>query len=171
MKRRWRSAIAQIVLTLLVLGLVLVRVFLYRPMVVRQSSMHPTLEDGDRVLVNTWNAGLPERGSIIVLKEPRNGVWVVKRLIAGDGEKLQIMRGVVYVNGRALNEPYALPFPDVADDVNLDVPAGTIYVLGDNRPGSQDSRDYGPVPVSNIIGRAVAVFWPRDRAKWLVPGK
>jgi signal peptidase I len=140
-------------------------------------SMEPGLAIGDRLIVEKVTPWLstPGRGDIVVFRpiwfhtEPtwlqRLGMAddgaLIKRVVALPGERVAIVDGRVVVNGRPLAEPYA----SVADaDVpELTVPAGHLYVMGDNRNHSADSRAFGPVPMDHLIGRAVWRFWPVDR--------
>jgi signal peptidase I len=151
-------------------------------------SMEPTLVNGERVVVNKLNylsfrsdglAGLlpfvhpddeelfafdgPERGDIIVfrysLNESRD---FVKRIIGVPGDEIEIRQGVVFIDDEELDEPYVANH-DRSNMVAVAVPAGTYFVLGDNRRASQDSRVFGVVPFENIIGRVWISFWPLDR--------
>lgn len=126
------------------------------------ASMVPTLHNSERLFVNHWIYALrhPQRGDIIILKDPTDGVFCVKRIVALPGESLYFKHGEVWVNGKKLNEPY-LPkgtrtFMDGKTQEQL-ITLGQerYFVLGDNRYNSMDSRVYGPVPRQNILG---AVF-------------
>ena len=123
--------------------------------VVTDISMHPSLPEGDYYLVNKYLYvfALPGRGDIVVLRRDRFALeQYVKRVIGLPGERLLIRSGVVYINGRRLKEPYALgsTFPDLGP---LTIEEETYFVMGDNRPASEDSRHYGAVPVSHIQGK------------------
>lgn len=164
----------ELLFLLLLVGLLLLRAFVYRPVIVNQDSMTPTLHEGDRLMVDTWagRGSLPPRGAIVVVQHPKSDMWVVKRVIAEDGDRLDLWGDGVWVNGQRLHEPYAKPWDYGGETTRtFMIPKGQVFLLGDNRPGSQDSRDYGPVSADLVIGQAVAVFWPRDRARWLTsPG-
>ena len=151
-------------------------------------SMNPTLTHGQRVIVNKLRylsfssdgpvARLPfvdfgdqqrlyafeppERGDVVVFHslygDDRD---LVKRVIAVPGETVEIKRGVVFVNGVELDEPYVVG-RDRWDMPSLSVPDGAYFVLGDNRQASNDSRSFGVVPIANIVGRAWLSVWPPD---------
>lgn len=134
--------------------------------VVNQNSMSPTLEHGERILINKVSPKyrLPVRGEIIVFTDPRNPrQLLVKRVVGLPGDVVEIRNGVVLVN----NEPFP-EAPTVRkyreDRAPVSVLPGSIYVLGDNRPASLDSRDLGPIPVKNIEGFALIRIWPFNRA-------
>lgn len=129
----------------------------------------PLIErDGTWVI---WEFDPPERGDIVVF-DPPNGddKPYIKRVIATEGETVEARDGNVYVNGVKLDETYIREGitdcgatdgqPDPCPAVT--VPEGTVYVLGDNRKNSSDSRVFGPVPVENIIGKAIVTYWPLE---------
>ena len=142
----------------------------YRIGVIPSRSMEPTLKPGDQYLINirAYRHRLPKRGDIVVFRTP-DGEYLVKRVIGLPGETVTIVRGQVYINGRPLREPYLKERPIVEWPFQIRVPEGTVFVLGDNRNYSDDSRDFGPVPVETILGRAEYVFYPKSRRHWLYP--
>lgn len=155
----------QAIVTAVVLAF-LIRMFLFEIILVVGESMVPTLDNGDRVFVNKigYIIGEPERGDLIIFKTPEDGrTSYVKRLIGLPGDRVRIEDGVVYVNDEPLSEPYIAeqPYNDFALEV---VPEDKIFVLGDNRNHSKDSRDYhvGFVPMDNLVGKAMWRIWPLD---------
>jgi signal peptidase I len=154
----------------LMLGLVAIILVFYvffSSAVVDGDSMAPTLSSGDYLLITHGAAGL-KRGDIIVAKvvEREGTVELVKRVIALPGDTVEIKHDVAYVNGA--REPDRGQFVLPRYSVSLGpykVPSGTVYVLGDNRPISEDSRYIGPVPESGIKGRAIFVVAPLQRIK------
>jgi signal peptidase I len=132
-------------------------------------SMRPTLDDGQYVLVNrmAYRLGQPERGDIIVFRPPvESHEDYIKRIIGLPGDSVEINNGSVYVNGVIMSEAYIAAPP--AYSGNWVVPAGNLFVLGDNRNNSSDSHSWGMLPVENILGRAILVYWPF--ADWSVLG-
>ena len=156
---------------------------------VQGPSMRPTLENGEHVLVNklvylkfdpsqlvsmlpfvdeaeessVYPFHAPRRGEVIIFRFPRDESRdFVKRVIGVPGDTVQINDGQVVVNGIPLAEPY-ITRPDRDDMNQVTVPEGNFFVLGDNRRASNDSRDWGPVPAENVIGRAWVAFWPLNR--------
>ncbi len=143
-------------------------------------SMRPTLEDGEFVLINrlAYKLGTYHRGDIIVFRPPlpmypAPGFWrqllglpnisddyedYIKRIVGLPGDHVQISHGGVYINGAELKEPYIAAPPNYAGE--WDVPAGQLFVLGDNRNNSSDSHAWGFLPEQNILGKAVLVYWP-----------
>ncbi len=156
-------AIGTLALVLLVVQLP-VRMFVAEPLAVSTGSMAPTLEAGDRVL--SWKPGAGghswRRGDVVAFRH-RGQVWV-KRVVARGGETVALRDGRLFVDGTPVREPYA--DPRRIDGVYFGpvrVPSGAVFVLGDNRGDSVDSRRFGAVPVSRIEGRVVATLWPWHR--------
>jgi signal peptidase I len=165
-----------VVVGIALLVAVLVRTFLLAHFVVDGESMESTLDPGDRVFVNKMSYRLhdPNRGDVVVLHEI-NGASerdLIKRVIALPGEEIEMVNCVVRIDGMMLQEPYLDPAivspgrcgSDIAPTV---VPDEHVFVMGDNRPGSHDSRALGPVPFEDLVGRAFVVFWPRSNWQWL----
>ena len=124
-------------------------------------SMLPTLNNGEYVLVNrlAYRFGQPARGDIIVFRFPVNPKEdLIKRVIGLPGEEVVITDGQVYVNGTALEEPYIAASPRYTSQWS--VPEGYLFVLGDNRNDSSDSHSWGLLPINNVVGKAVLVYWP-----------
>ena len=155
---------------------VLIMTFVARTFTVDGPSMMPTLQDGQRLLVDrlTYRFKEPQRGDVIVFRYPANPrQHFIKRIIGVPGDEIFIAGGTVFVNGVALQEDYingpmftGRPFGPVI------VQPGTYFVLGDNRNNSEDSRDrrVGLVPRENIVGRAVWRYWPlADMAVFRAP--
>jgi signal peptidase I len=153
-------------------------VFLYQPVKVEGTSMEPGLTDQERIFINkfTYKFGLGgiERGDTVVFvypQEPRKSY--IKRVIGLPGDRIRIVRGQVFVDGRALAEDYVpkefrdtVSWPagapgDVPDE--REVPPDRYFVLGDHRSSSSDSRSWGWVPRANIFGKAVFVYWPPEK--------
>lgn len=129
-------------------------------------SMEPNLHNQELILVDKWSYLFhpPVRGDVIVFVAPPNPTQdYIKRIIGLPGDVISIQDTTVTVNGKQLNEPYidprrqGNPYPSF---VNRVIPPNTYFVLGDNRDGSSDSRDWGCVPRQNVIGRAALVYWP-----------
>lgn len=130
-------------------------------------SMNPTLQNGEYILVNrlAYKAGQPARGDIIVFSFPADeGQDLIKRVIGLPGEIVKIGDGTVIINGRVLHEPYIAQDPIYFGEWT--VPEGYLFVLGDNRNDSRDSHQWGLLPVENVIGKSVLIYWPP--AEWKV---
>ncbi|MEW6085129.1 MAG: signal peptidase I [Chloroflexota bacterium] len=130
-------------------------------------SMNPSLENGEYILVNklAYRIGEPERGDIVVFSFPLDpNQDLIKRVIGLPGETITVQGGKVSVNGILLDEPYiaAAPFYNGTWVVN----DGQLFVLGDNRNESKDSHEWGLLPMENVIGKAVLIYWPPP--KWEV---
>ena len=132
-------------------------------------SMQPTLYADDFVIVNkiAYLFNSPARGDVIIFRYPPdpNREPYIKRIIGLPGDTVRVAGGTVYVNDVPLDEPY-IKAPPSYDGV-WQVPAGSLFVLGDNRNSSSDSHYWGMVPMANIIGKAEVVYWPPDQWKML----
>lgn len=148
-----------------------IRYFIVELYMVEGPSMRPTLVNGERLVVNKfiYRFKTPERGEVLVFRYPRDPSRdFIKRVIAVAGDTVEIKDGRVFLNGQLLNEPYILERIKGSYPIAT-VPEGHIYVMGDNRNNSEDSRfkDVGFVPLELIKGKAVTVFWPIDHIKTL----
>jgi signal peptidase I len=155
-----RSA-ASLALQLAILGSLIAAFFVRMPQVFGPS-MEPHITPGEYVLINTlaYKFGSPRRGDIVEFQHQSDPPEsYIKRVIGVPGDRIRIEHGIVYVNSVALAEPY-LVFRDTRSFAELTIPEHHIYVLGDNRANSEDSRFFGPVPDSQLTGRAIAGIWP-----------
>ncbi|MDQ0337526.1 signal peptidase I [Caldalkalibacillus uzonensis] len=148
---------------ILAVGLALIiRLLLFAPIVVDGESMLPTLHDKERLIVNkaVYLWGEPKRGDIIVFHATHDKDWI-KRVIGESGDVVEVKNGVLYINGEQIEEPYLDPSAGfMMHDFREVVPEGELFVMGDNRPNSRDSRNIGTIPISSVVGRAELVFWP-----------
>lgn len=154
--REWLETVAlALVIALLIRG------FLVQVYKVEGRSMEQTLHEPERVMVNklVYRFRGPQPGEIIVLKDPTDrSRELIKRVIAVEGETIEVRQGEVYVNGQPVAEPYKQP--GVYDSEPVKVPPGHVYVMGDNRMASMDSRWLGPIPLEVVQGKAFFRFWP-----------
>jgi signal peptidase I len=191
---RGNSLVELVLIVAVALGLALgIQAFLVKPYRIPSESMVPTLEIGQRVLVNRIGSRFsgPEVGDVTVFHPPagsetnqcgapqedgqacsrptgtRSDVNFIKRVVAGPGDRIRIDDGHVVLNGRRQSEPFAR-FDDCANGDcdfprEITVPPDHYFMMGDNRGASDDSRFWGPVPRKWIIGGAFATYWPPDR--------
>jgi signal peptidase I len=188
-----------LIIIALVLAL-LIKTFLIQAFYIPSQSMEPTLQVGDRVLVNklVFRFREPRRGEVIVFENPRYddqdrnplaAVWhwvteglgftadpnkdFIKRLVALPGDTIEVKGGQVFVNGQQIEEPYLNRPRDRSDYGPFTVPEGQVFVMGDNRANSQDSRSpaVGPVPEDKIVGRAFIILWPPSSFEWMSAGE
>lgn len=151
----------QAILIAVVLSII-IRMFLFETTLVYGSSMLPTLHHRDRVIINKliYRLDSPSNGDIVVFKNPDNNKEnYVKRVIGVAGDTVEIIDGKLYVNDELLDEDY-INEPIQGDFPKMEIPADTIFVLGDNRNHSQDSRIVGSIPKDNMIGKAQLRIWP-----------
>lgn len=126
------------------------------------SSMEPNFHNGDYVIVNrlAYQMGDIQRGDVVVFPYPRNPEEdYIKRVIGLPGDRVAVYGGLVYVNGTPIEEPY-IASPAIEDLSERVVPDGFVYVLGDNRNASSDSRSWGPLSIEEIIGKAIFRYYP-----------
>jgi signal peptidase I len=142
-------------------------IFLYQPVKVEGTSMMPSLDDQERIFVNKYVYRLEpiQRGDIVVFRYPRDtSKSFIKRVIGLAGDRIRIDSGEVLVNGEALEEDYVpAAYADQRSYPETVVPANSYFVLGDHRTMSNDSRDFGPVNIGYIYGKAVFGYWPMDK--------
>ena len=159
---------------LIAIGLALVIiVFLYQPVKVEGTSMAPLLSDQERIFINKFVYRFEpiQRRDVVVFWYPLDrSKSFIKRVIALPGETVQIRQGTVYVDERAISEPYVPPqYEDLSDFGPIRVPKDSYFVMGDHRISSNDSRVFGAVPLEYIYGRAVFAYWPVDHFGSLSP--
>jgi signal peptidase I len=143
---------------------VLINLFLAQATRVYGSSMEPNLHTNQRLVVEkvSYHLHSPHRGDIVVIRMPERGPeLLIKRVIGLGGETVEVRGGVVYINGEALDEPY-LTRPTTGSYGPATVPEGNVFVMGDNRGASNDSRIFGPVTLDRVVGRAWVSYWPID---------
>ncbi len=166
-KEAWEWIQAFIIAVILAL---LIRFFVFSPFNVSGPSMSSTLQDGDLVIVNKLITRIkpPERGDIIVFHATEDKDYI-KRVIALPGETISAQNNQVRINGESIDEPYIDPGNHTEDFSPVRVPEGHVFVMGDNRRDSTDSRSstLGPVPIDKIVGRADLVFWPLKDFRFL----
>jgi signal peptidase I len=147
---------------------VLVRTFVFEPIRVDGDSMLPTLHSHQSLGVEKVSRyfGLPERGEIVIVHYPKSDDAFVKRVIGLPGETVEIRDSTVYINGEPLTEDYTSgeTYHDMAP---VTVPEDSVFVMGDNRANSQDSRYVGSISRDMIIGRALFIIWPLNEIQWI----
>jgi signal peptidase I len=149
--------------------IVVVYLFVGFPTSVIGASMEPNFHTGDRVFTSriSYKLGGPKRGDVVVVKSPLNpDIELIKRVVGLSGDKIAIKQGVVYINDEPLAEGYltvetnARPAGFIKEEEVFVVPEDYIFIMGDNRPRSSDSREFGPVPLSGIVGKVVYRYFP-----------
>ena len=171
MHPRTRDALAStwVLLASLTLAL-LMRTFLVGAFYIPSESMESVLEEGDHLLVSklSYRIGDPSPGDIVVFHTPPNmqpsqTAELIKRVVAIEGQMAQFIDSQLYIDGRSVAEPYLDPNTYTRDFGPNLVPSDHVFVMGDNRTASQDSRYFGTVQESEIVGRAFTRFWPLSR--------
>lgn len=165
-RRRWRSAGAPSSVLLLALLLVVVlRGTVVTSVRIDSGSMQPTLAPGDVVLLDRHVAVEDlQRGDLVAFRSPADGRSALKRVVGLPGERLVVEDAVLHVDGAPVREPYVdLELVDASFTPTFVVPADSVFVMGDNRGNSEDSRSYGPVPGDALDGRVLVRAWPPVR--------
>jgi signal peptidase I len=157
----------------LVVALV-IRAFFLAAFYIPSESMVPTLEKGDRVLVNKLSYKVHDvnRGDVVVFErppnEPDNGIKdLIKRVVGLPGETVEVRNCKVLINGNQLDEPYVKQWTRTCTFAPKTVGDNEVFVMGDNRDDSQDSRFFGPISQDLIVGRAFVIVWPLTHLGWL----
>lgn len=168
-----------IMATMVVAITVLLRLFVFVPYEIPSGSMEDTIKTGDMVFSEkiTYHMRSPEHGDIVTFADPEvAGRILIKRVIATEGQVVDLVDGKVYVDGVELDEPYtgyrpSYPLYRTANGVDVSfpytVPEDEIWVMGDNRTSSQDSRYFGSVKLSSVTGRAAFIYWPMSDVGFL----
>ena len=163
--RRW----IVVVLAVLVIGAGFLRWGVLQPYLIPSPSMEPVLAPGDHILVNrlAYRLWAPNRGDVVVFAFPKDTKRTfVKRIIALEGEKVELRDNKVFIDGKAIQEPYLKEgdYPPFGPQV---VPQGKVFVLGDNRRESEDSREWGLLPKGYLLGKVWLVYYPLSRFRLL----
>lgn len=151
----------------------LIKTFLVQPFFIPSSSMEPTLLPGDRVLVSklSYRFGTAEVGNVIVFIAPDAAAApetdFIKRIMGTPGMKLQEINGRMYVDGKLKDEPYTRDDNPTASFGPATVSPGKVFVMGDNRANSKDSRYFGAIKEESLLGKAFFVYWPPSRVGML----
>jgi len=148
----------------------LIRTFIVQPFYIPSGSMEPTLYPGDRVLVNKfiYRFKEPKLGEIVVFEPPHDiHKDFIKRIIATEGEIIEIRKGQVFIDGKILEEPYAASSGDYSNYGPVKMPKDNVFVMGDNRANSMDSRMFGPMHEKYLVGEAFLIYWPPHHIKLL----
>ncbi len=156
---------------------IVVYLFIVQPNQVKGASMEPSFYSGEYILTSkvTYRFRSPHRGDVIVFKAPTNqDIDYIKRIIGLPGDKIMVKNAIVYVNGTPLNETYISDKTNLweggylKDGMPITIPPGDIFVLGDNRPRSSDSREFGPVPEDSIIGQVFYRYFPANKMGFIM---
>ena len=168
-KKGKKSMIRELLETVISAGVIafIIITFIGQVTVVRGASMEPTLHNNERLIANkiSYRFESPKRSEIIIFKPPleikRN---YIKRIIGIPGDKIEIIKGEIYLNDNKLEENY-IEYKSYEDLSAVLVPDDSFFVLGDNRSNSSDSRYWGFVPRKNVVGKAWVVFWPLNKIR------
>ncbi|HWQ71548.1 MAG TPA: signal peptidase I [Desulfitobacteriaceae bacterium] len=166
-RNRIRISILVTVIVCILIIVGLVRFFVLQPYIIPSSSMEPSLVPGDRIIVNrlAYRFWAPNRGDIVVFAYPLDPKRTfVKRIIALEGETVELRDNQVFINGQNLKESYlkAGDYPPYGPET---IPTDKVLVLGDNRRQSGDSRDWGLLPKSDLIGKVWFIYYPFTHIK------
>lgn len=164
--------------TIAFVGSLFIVIYLYvvQPNQVKGVSMEPTFQSGDYILTSkiTYKFKPMERGDVVVFNSPKNpNIEYIKRIIGLPGDKIMVKNGEVYVNDQILPETYISAKTNLWDSGFLKegepiiVPDDYLFVMGDNRPRSSDSREFGPIPISSLVGVVIYRYFPPDKAGFI----
>jgi len=167
--RRFVHLVRELLETILpaILIALLLNVFVGQATRVQGQSMEPNLHTDQRLVVEkvSYRFHGPRRGDVVVIRVPSQGEdLLIKRVVGLPGETVEIHDGQVYIDGQLLDEPYTNGSTRQGRIGRVIVPALQVFVMGDNRDHSNDSRSFGPVPIENIVGRAWLSYWPLNNA-------
>jgi signal peptidase I len=152
--------------------LVMIYLFLVSPQEINGQSMEPTFFNAELIITNKFIYKItpPKRGDVVIFKSPKNKeIDYIKRVIGLPGDRVKLVNNTYYVNGVKLDEPYLRPDTQTSGGTFLRegdeavIPEGQYFLSGDNRPHSSDSREFGPVPLTDFIGQGIFLYWPISR--------
>lgn len=152
--------------------LVMVYLFIFSPQEINGASMEETFFNGELIITSKliYKLELPKRGDVVIFKSPGNKeVDYIKRVIGLPGERVKLEGGRLYINGVLLPEPYLAEGIStnserfLSEGEEITVPEGKYFLCGDNRPHSSDSRDFGPIPLEDFIGKGLFRYWPPSK--------
>ncbi len=172
--KRWVAAFFDFLQSIVVVLAVLVMIYLFvaAPQEISGASMEPNFQNGEYILTNKvlYKFREPKRGDVVIFKSPRNKeIDYIKRIIGLSGDIVKLENNTFYVNGQPIVETYlatgitTFGGSYLAEGQEIVVPPGTFFVVGDNRPHSSDSREFGPIPLEDFIGVAFLRYWPFNR--------
>ena len=151
---------------------IVVYLFILQPNQIKGASMEPTFYNGNYIFTSkiTFKMRSPQRGDVVVFHSPKNhDIEFIKRIIGLPGDMVLIQENELYVNGKRLDETYIsakttlVPGSFAQDGVSIEVPKGRFFVMGDNRPRSSDSREFGTIPRESIVGHVFYRYFPTDK--------
>jgi signal peptidase I len=155
---------------------IVVYLFIAQPNQVQGASMEPTFQNGNYIFTSkvTYRFRSPQRGDVIVFHSPRNpDIEYIKRIIGLPGDSIMLSNREMYVNGIKLSESYisdaTYPIPEgyLKENEAISVPIDQLFVMGDNRPRSSDSRDFGPIKFTSVIGQVFFRYFPADEVGFI----
>lgn len=178
-EKKEESSVRDIIKFVLIVGIIVIpfRLFVAQPYIVEGSSMEPTFSSGDYLIVDQISTHFsdPIRGEVIIMKYPKDpSKYFIKRIIGLPGETVTIKNGKVSISGGLLRDTIELEenyvIHEKSEDLSENLGGGDYFVMGDNRAGSSDSRIWGPLPESHIVGRPILRLLPLDQIS-VFPGK
>lgn len=178
--KRAVAAIFDFLQSIVVVMAIMVMIYLYgvSPQEIKGASMEPSFFNAEYILTNkvVYKLKDPVRGDVVIFKAPKNPeIDYIKRVIGLPGDTVGLRNNAMYVNGIVIDEPYLSPGITIfggsflAENQEIVVPQGKYFVLGDNRPHSADSREFGPIPKVDFIGKAFLRYWPFTRFGLIPP--
>ena len=170
-RNNWRKEVKDWVRSIVIALVVvfLLNQFVFNLSTVEGSSMEPTLVENEWLFVNraVYLLGEPGRGDVVILEDPKQrygekSKYLVKRIVAVPGDTLEIRNGILILNGERVSEPYVKSLALGSSYQHITLQKDQYFVMGDNRTNSWDSRDFGPVSIDLIKGRADFILWPMN---------
>jgi len=155
---------------------IVIYLFVLQPNQVKGASMDPTFENGDYILTSkiAYRFGSPQKGDVVVFSSLKNkDIDFIKRIVGIPGDRVMVKESKVFVNDVLYDEEYINVDTAIfeggfmEEGIDFEVPDGYVFVFGDNRPRSSDSREFGPIPFENIIGKVIYRYFPPQKMGWV----